>query len=83
MRRMKEMQSLQGAGMDFPESFNVIVNSNHPLIASRLLKMEEDSSKEEFARYLYDLALLNQQMLRGPELTRFIKRSMNFLAEEK
>jgi chaperonin GroEL len=38
MRRMKEMQALHGMGAmgDFPDSYNVVVNSNHPLVVNKL-----------------------------------------------
>ena len=83
MRRMKEMQAMQGgmAGMglgDMPESFNVVVNTNNPLIADRLLKMKGKEKKEAFVSYLYDLARLNQNMLKGEELSKFIAKSLEF-----
>ncbi len=80
MRRMKEMQALQGMGADaFPDSFNVVVNSNHPLIAEKLVKMRSAEKKDEFVGHLYNLALLNQGMLKGADLTSFINKSIEFL----
>jgi molecular chaperone HtpG len=79
MRRMKEMQALQGGGMDFPDSYQVIVNTNHPLVAGKLLRAKSDQRREEIASYLFNLALLNQQMLRGSELTGFIEKSLALL----
>ncbi|MBT8219799.1 MAG: molecular chaperone HtpG [Bacteroidia bacterium] len=80
MRRMKEMQALQGMGSDmFPDSFNVVVNTNHPLIAGKLLKTKTDERREALAKYLYDLALLNQNMLKGEDLSKFVGRSLEFL----
>ncbi len=80
MRRMKEMQALQGMQMDgLPESYNIVVNSNHPLIAEKLVKMRSEEKKEEFVKHLYNLALLNQGMLKGPELTSFINKSIDYL----
>jgi len=80
MRRMKEMQTLQGMGMgDFPDSFNIMVNSNHPLIAEKLLNAEQDSDRNEIASYLLNLARLNQNMLKGAQLTAFINKSLNFM----
>lgn len=80
MRRMKEMQSLQGMSFgDFPDSVNVVVNTNHPLVAQKLLKEEDESKQQEVADYLYKLAMLNQQMLKGADLTAFINKSLNFL----
>lgn len=80
MRRMKEMQALQGMSMDaFPEMFNVVINTNHPLLASKLLKMRSEEKKENLVKYLYDLALLNQNMLKGSDLTAFVNKSIEFL----
>lgn len=80
MRRMKEMQAMQGMDMNmFPDSHNVVVNTNHPLVADKMLKMESEAEKADFAGYLHDLALLNQQMLKGEELSAFIKRSLEFV----
>ncbi|MCB0637522.1 MAG: molecular chaperone HtpG [Lewinella sp.] len=77
MRRMKEMQALQGMAMgDFPDHFNVIVNANHPLVAQKLVEAEGGEAQEELADYLYKLALLNHGMLRGKELSTFIQKSI-------
>ena len=79
MRRMKEMQALQGMGMDgMPESFNIVINTNNRLIAEKLIRMKSQEKKEGFATYLYDLARLNQNMLKGEELSLFIKKSLEF-----
>ncbi len=83
MRRMQDMQRLQGMGEDInnmPGFHNLVVNANHPLIAERLLKMRGDEKKEDFVKYLYDLARLNQQMLTGEELSTFINRSLQFVS---
>jgi len=80
MRRMKEMQAMQGMSMgDFPDSHNVVVNTNNPLIAEKLLKMKSAEKKENFVTYLYELAQLNQNMLKGAQMTAFINRSLEFL----
>jgi molecular chaperone HtpG len=80
MRRFAEMQALQGnSGMGaFPESYNLVVNSNHPLIANKLLKGEEAEQKD-LAKYLYDLALLNQGMLKGKALAEFTQKALSFV----
>jgi molecular chaperone HtpG len=81
MRRMSEMRQFQG--MDFggsmPDSLNLVVNTNHPLIADRLLKINTPSDQADFAQYLYDLAQLQQGMLKGADLTAFVKRSLAFV----
>jgi molecular chaperone HtpG len=80
MRRMKEMQAMQGMSPDaFPDNYNVVVNTNHSLISEKLLKMRSEEKKEEFVSHLYNLALLNQGMLKGAELTSFINKSIDFL----
>lgn len=80
MRRMKEMQALQGMQMgDFPDSYNIVINTNHPLVAEKLVKMRSEEKKEEFVKHLYNLALLNQGMLKGSELSSFINKSIDFL----
>lgn len=80
MRRMKEMQQYQNMGLgDFPDSYNIIVNTNNPLIAEKLVNMKSAEKKERFAQYLYNLAKLNQNMLTGEEMTKFVKTSVEFL----
>jgi molecular chaperone HtpG len=145
MRRMKEMSQL-GGGMNFygelPDSFNLVVNPNHPLILNisedlktkegarldenkaesakmkeeidfmekehkkkkedeisqlekdDLAKLRKELSEVENARkdilesygkenkivkQLIDLALLANNMLRGEELSTFVKRSVELL----
>lgn len=82
IRRMMEMQRMQGNqfGGGFPDSYNVVVNTNHPLVAQKLLSFEDDLERAELAKYLFDLARLNQNMLKGAELTAFINKSLKFVA---
>jgi len=80
MRRMKEMQAMQGMDMSFmPDSHNVVINTNHSLIADKLVKMKSEDKKSDFANYLHNLALLNQNMLKGEELSTFIEKSLEFI----
>jgi len=80
MRRMAEMQQFQTMGKEgMPEFFNVVINTNHPMIAEKLIKMKGQERKEKFASYLYDLARLNQNMLKGEEMSAFIKKSLEFV----
>jgi molecular chaperone HtpG len=147
MRRMKEMAHL-GGGMGFygelPDSYNLVVNANHPLIHSVMKqkdeaigeeiknieaeiiplesektdletlkkgkeeeeidqiekdKLEEVESKirqlkdkkegllndygkqNKIVKQLIDLALLANGMLKGEELTRFVKRSVELIEQ--
>ena len=81
MRRMKEMQALQGMqfGDGFPDAYNVVVNTNHPIVAIKLLQEEDEDTRKGLVQYLYNLALLNQNMLKGSELTAFINKSLGLL----
>ncbi len=80
LRRMKEMQALQGNQFgEWPDSFNVVVNTNHPLVSGKLVEEKNEAAKTELAIYLYELALLNQGMLKGSALTTFINKSLGFL----
>jgi molecular chaperone HtpG len=81
MRRMNEMRQFQA--MDFgamPDAINLVVNTNHPLIANKLLKINGLEEQKDFAKYLYDLAQVQQGMLKGSDLTAFVKRSLAFVA---
>ncbi len=82
LRRMKEMQQFQSMGSkdDEFDFHNLVINTNHPLIAEKLLKMKGSDRKAEFAQYLYDIAKLNQGMLKGEQLSSFIKRSLEFVS---
>ncbi len=83
MRRMKDMQALGGGGMmgmgDFGDMYNVVVNTNHPFVADKLLKLAEGNDRNALGKHLLDLALLNQGMLKGAELSAFVKKSLEFL----
>jgi molecular chaperone HtpG len=82
MRRMKDMSAM-GGGMSFmgtpPEMYNLVVNSNHPLI-DKVLKETDVNKQEQLLKQATDLALLSQNLLKGEELTKFIKRSVELIA---
>jgi molecular chaperone HtpG len=78
MRRMKEMQQTGGGGMfgmgSMPEMYNLIVNTNHELIGE-ILSTKTTKKKERLINQSLDLARLSKGLLKGEELTNFIKRS--------
>ena len=81
MRRMKEMQAMQGMDLGaMPDMHNIVINTNHPLIVEKLLKMRSPEKKTDFAQYLHNLAKLNQNMLKGEDMSRFITKSIEFLS---
>ena len=81
-RRMKDMSQIGGGGMmgmgQMPEILNLVVNSNHPLIG-KILKEKSKEKQSSLAKQATDLALLSQNMLKGEELTKFIKRSLDLI----
>ena len=81
MRRMKEMQQMGGGGMfgmgNFPEMYNLVVNTNSELANEILNKPEEE--KAPLINQALDLAKLSQNLLKGKELTDFVKRSFEML----
>ncbi len=146
MRRMKDMSEMGGGGMNFygnmPDSYNLVVNANHPLVLqindqlekkmdkdlkvieekikpmadnkAELDKANQDKKEEEVkqedkdrieelskkiteledkkeklltkfgtgnkqVKQLIDLALLANGMLKGEELTKFVKRSIELM----
>ena len=82
MRRMKDMGSMGGGGMSFygdmPDMYNLVVNTNHPLIGKILGETDADKRKT-LSKQAADLALLSQGLLKGEELTKFIKRSVELI----
>lgn len=87
MRRMKEMSAMQ-TGMGFygemPNSYNLVLNVEHPLIKKIMVDID-GKDKEAVSLYatqstnirqLIDLALLSNGMLRGEALNNFVKRNM-------
>ena len=80
MRRMKEMQQTGGNNMfgNMPEIYNLIINVNNPII-SDILKTKSKDKKDRLINQSLDLAKLSQNLLKGEDLTSFIKRSIDFI----
>lgn len=82
MRRMKEMSQSGGGGMfgmgNMPEMYNLVVNTNSEL-ASNILNSTDKSAQESLVKQALDLAKLSQNLLKGEELTAFVKRSFELI----
>ncbi|WP_407557791.1 molecular chaperone HtpG [Winogradskyella sp. 4-2091] len=82
MRRMKEMQQTGGGGMNMfgnmPEIHNLIVNTNSELVGE-ILGTKTKKKQERLISQSLDLARLSQGLLKGEELTSFIKRSYEMI----
>lgn len=82
MRRMKEMQQTGGGGMfgmgNMPEMYNLVVNTNSDLVGE-ILNTKTKKKQERLINQSLDLARLSQGLLKGEELTNFVKRSYELL----
>ncbi len=81
MRRMKEMQAVGGGMMGFggfPEMYNLVVNTNSPLV-SQILSTTDEVARKALINQSFDLARLSQGLLKGEALTEFVKRSFSLL----
>ena len=82
MRRMKEMSQSGGGGMfgmgNFPEMYNLVVNTNSEL-ATTILNTSDKSAQEGLVKQALDLAKISQGLLKGEELTAFVKRSFELI----
>ena len=82
MRRYREMSAM-GGGMNFyssiPESYNIIVNMQNPLVQ----KIWEGRAEEDktLLHQVVDLALLSNGMLKGKALADFVQRSEQMLKQ--
>ena len=78
MRRMKEMEQMGGGPMSFygsmPDSYTLMLNTNSPIITALLDK--DEAVQEATIRQIYDLALLSKNLLKGKDLSEFVKRNM-------
>ena len=82
MRRMKEMSQSGGGGMfgmgNMPEMYNLVVNSNSEL-ATTILRTTDKTAQEHLVKQALDLAKLSQNLLKGEDLTNFVKRSFDLI----
>lgn len=81
MRRMKEQSALGGGGgMNFygelPDSYTIVVNSNHPLMQK--INADKEAGKG-LAQQAVQLAMLSKGILKGAELTKFIQANFESL----
>jgi len=85
MRRMKEMSALQGGMMSFygemPDSYNLVVNTGHPLV-NQILNDEETSVKENITPVYDELSVLEEKQKALKESHKD-KKAEEIPAEEK
>lgn len=77
MRRMKEMARMN-PGMAFygemPDSYNLVLNTDNEIVKACLHEADTERIKQ-----LIDIALLQNGMLKGEALTKFVKRSVSMI----
>lgn len=81
IRRMMEQQQVGGGGGfygAFPETYNLVINSNHQKVTELLGEGEKEVQTKK-AKQLTDLALLSQGLLKGEALTNFVNRSIELI----
>jgi len=80
MRRMRDMAAMGQMSMmgNFPETWNAVLNTAHPAIASIAREMETERKQEKVAQ-ITDLALLAAGKLSGERLAVFVQRSLSLM----
>ena len=82
MRRMKEMSQSGGGGMfgmsNMPEMYNLVVNTNSDL-ANNIVNTDDKQHQEYLVKQALDLAKLSLNLLKGEDLTAFVKRSFELI----
>ena len=58
--------------------YNVTINTNSEL-ATTILNTEDKSAQESLVKQALDLAKISQGLLKGEELTAFVKRSFELI----
>ena len=80
MRRMKDMQNTGGNNMfgNMPEMYNLVVNTNNKLV-TYIFNTKTKNKRDRLIKQSLDLAKLSQNLLKGEDLTEFIKRSYDLI----
>ena len=89
-RRMKEMAAMQQQMAfygEMPDTYQVVLNVQHPLIKELMNSSKEkdketllnDTTSDGKLKHLVDLALLSNGMLKGEALSNFVKRSFDMI----
>lgn len=80
IRRMNEMAATGGGGFmggTMKEPMQLVLNTCHPYLQK--ISKADEANQQKLAQQAYDLALLSQGMLKGPQLTAFIERSISLV----
>jgi len=81
MRRMKDMSKM--GGMDYmeqmPGNYQVVVNAGNPVI-EKMISGGDFENQTSKLTHMLDLALLENGLLKGEDLSSFVKRSLEFIS---
>ena len=77
------MEALGGGGGmmgmgNLPETYEMALNTNNPLV-SKVLNEKSKKKQDQLIGQMYDLARLSKNLLKGKELTEFVKRSIDII----
>ena len=82
LRRMKDMQQTGSSGImglgSMPDMFNLVVNTNHPLIGE-ILESKTEKKRNRLIQQGVDLARLSKGILKGKDLADFICRCVDMI----
>ena len=82
LRRMKDMQQTGSSGImglgSMPDMFNLVVNTNHPLIGE-ILESKTEKKRNRLIQQGVHLARLSKGILKGKDLADFISRSVDMI----
>ncbi len=83
MRRMKDMEAIGGGGGmmglgGLPETYEMVLNTNNPLLG-KVIAEKSKKKQDALISQMYDLARISKNLLKGKELTEFVKRSITII----
>jgi molecular chaperone HtpG len=87
MKEMAAMQQQMAFYGEMPDTYQVVLNVQHPFIKSLIAESEARNKEELIAlvssegklKQMVDLALLSNGMLKGEALNNFVKRGFEML----
>ena len=78
MKEMAKYQSGMGFYSQMPDTYTLVVNSDNEIVKAILADTKANKSVSSM-KQIIDLALLQNGMLKGEALDKFLKRSVDLL----
>ena len=79
-----ELEAVEGGGGGMmglgglPETYEMVLNTNNPLLG-KVLTEKSKKKQDALINQMYDLARISKNLLKGKELTDFVKRSITII----